>query len=830
MLGILHMRTSYSLSVTRETQKYFSTLSNELENGSISYSNNISEEKHKTNLNWFKNDKKLFERAVSVDALRKAWSMIKNKPDMMTGNTSQVTLNNLSDRWFVTTSRKLLESSFIYPDHKWVLINKPNDRKKPLIIANSKIKIIERALLNAIEPLFEGYFQWVKISKKDFDSLNAGSQDKINYRIVKISDKLVYQKKNVINPLVFSPHSYGFRPQKSAHQALKVIKHWRTNTVFFIDYDVSKTFDNNNRKRLKTLFNKRVFDARFWLEISKILNSGVILELGQLFERKGVGQGSIISPFLFNVYMHELDQKIISLQKITSELNKSYENATYGNKKVEMGYHKLSRDFITDNLKRALKKHSTKKALLDARKTTYKEPHKKYKHCESTDTNVRHIQYVRYADDFLIGIVGNRKYAIQVRKDINNFLKGSLHLKIKKDNLVHRSDNAVTFLGYTIRLSELKIKISAKPKQIRAAKKNKNNFVLKFLESDKRLARAKSYQLYSKVLSQFNMISKKLKISLKNNKHANNLSLFFAYRSIGLVIIKKLGLTDWNQFLELLTIIDSPDYLTNEPKNPAINRWISYLSNESDRLNEFNAIILRNKLSLLAKSDYSANMSKKKTDKLKKIQLKYLKEVDNIAQKSLVFEIEKKRKNVIKKFILNMKSPSTLSKEKKDLLSLARNLTMTSSEKSAPRKIFIHAPVSVTFAKLRVKGYIHPVKNKAISNSGLKFYTDTEIIYHFNYVIHSLLKWFSGTDNFSKIQGLAQLLRKSCILTLANKHNKSQNWVYTVYGNEIVMNKDKKREEVQLIDRSQIFNYPNKFNLKIDGSAINHFDLENIIG
>jgi retron-type reverse transcriptase len=89
------------------------------------------------------------------------------------------------------------------------------------------------------------------------------------------------------------------------------------------------------------------------MEISKILNSGVLLELKLLFERKGVSQGSILSPFLFNIYLHELDKKIASIQKTTYDIHKSHESATYGNIKAEKAYRKISRDFATDNFKRA---------------------------------------------------------------------------------------------------------------------------------------------------------------------------------------------------------------------------------------------------------------------------------------------------------------------------------------------------------------------------------------------------------------------------------------------------------------------------------------------
>lgn len=827
MHGILHMRTSHRISVAGETRKYFSTSLGELENGSASLHKNIEEEK--LNPNWFRNDKNLFERAVSVEALKRAWYMIKSKPGMLTKGTDDTTLNKLSESWFVTTNKKLLEGSFKYPTRRRVLIDKSSGGKRPLTIANPRIKIIERALLNALEPIFEGYYHWESIPEKEYNLVNSTSLDKLNFRKVKSPNKVLYQKKNIINETIFSPHSYGFRRGKSAHQALHEVKHWRTNTVFFLDYDISKAFDNINRKRLKNIFNSKVHDKRFWMEISKILNSGVILELEQLFERKGVAQGSVLSPFLFNIYLNELDQKIITLQKKTRYTHKSHESVVYGNKEAELSYRKLSRDFATDNLKRALKKYGTKEALLEARKTAYKEHHKKYGRRKGIDLDVRHIQYVRYADDFLIGIVGSREYAVQVKKDLNIFLKGSLHLNVKKDNLVHRNDNAINFLGHRIKLSEFKVKTSAKPKQIRAARKNKNKSIARFLESDKRLARAKSYQLYSNVLTQFGVISEKLKMKLKDEKHKDSLSLLFAYRSIGSIIMKKLLLTSWNQFSELLTLMDSPNFLLKKPINPAIARWISYLTTEADRLNEFNATILRDKLTSLAKSEFSKEMSIGQADKIKEIQLLYLNDLNRIIDESLNPAIEKRRQSVIKKFNINIKAPSGLNSEEKDLLYLAKELTILGADKSSPRRITIQAPIKDTFAKFRLKGYVHPIKDKAIGNSKLQFHTDSEIVLHFNSVIRGLLSWFSGADNFSKVKGLAQLLRKSCVLTLANKHKKNQNWVYTVYGSEITV-KGKEQNKIMLITRSNILNYSNKFNLKSDESSMDHFDLDNMIG
>lgn len=120
-----------------------------------------------------------------------------------------------------------------------------------------------------------------------------------------------------------------------------------------------------------------------------------------------------------------------------------------------------------------------------------------------------------------------------------------------------------------------------------------------------------------------------------------------------------------------------------------------------------------------------------------------------------------------------------------------------------------------------------PFKDKAMGNSQLTFYTDYEIVSHFNRVIQSLLNWFSGAGNFVKVKGLAHLLRSSCVLTLANKHKKSKSWVYTVYGSEVTVLNDKNR--IRLINRSSILNHFNNFNLRTDSFSMDPYEFTAII-
>lgn len=102
----------------------------------------------------------------------------------MSVGTSRETLSGISNHWFEATSKKLLDGSFKYPNRRRVFIDKPDGGERPLTIANPRIKVIERALLNAVEPIFEGLHQWKKISKKEYDQ-RKGSKDEKNFRVIK---------------------------------------------------------------------------------------------------------------------------------------------------------------------------------------------------------------------------------------------------------------------------------------------------------------------------------------------------------------------------------------------------------------------------------------------------------------------------------------------------------------------------------------------------------------------------------------------------------------------------------------------------------------------
>lgn len=109
--------------------------------------------------------------AFGTDSLLVAYDLIKSKPGNLTPEQGKETLKGINLKWFKTTSGKLLKDLFIYPKMRRVKIPKKlgSNETRPLTLTSPRIKIIERSILNAIEPVFESEFKWKNIDKSECD-------------------------------------------------------------------------------------------------------------------------------------------------------------------------------------------------------------------------------------------------------------------------------------------------------------------------------------------------------------------------------------------------------------------------------------------------------------------------------------------------------------------------------------------------------------------------------------------------------------------------------------------------------------------------------------
>jgi group II intron reverse transcriptase/maturase len=124
-------------------------------------------------------------------------------------------------------------------------------------------------------------------------------EDKVLQRAVALILEAVYEQD-------FLNCSYGFRPGRSAHQALQAL--WQQTTrlggCWLIEVDIQQCFDTLDHARLRDLLSRRVRDGVLLRLIGKWLNAGV-LESGAIsFPEQGTPQGGVISPLLANVYLH----------------------------------------------------------------------------------------------------------------------------------------------------------------------------------------------------------------------------------------------------------------------------------------------------------------------------------------------------------------------------------------------------------------------------------------------------------------------------------------------------------------------------------------------
>src|SRR5664279_349728 len=106
----------------------------------------------------------------------------------------------------------------------------------------------------------------------------------------------------------FMDCSYGFRPKRSAHQALDALwkKSMKMGGGWVLEIDIRKFFDRLDHGKLREILRRRVHDGVLLRLIGKWLNAGVLEDGSMMYPTEGTPQGGVISPLLANIFLHEV--------------------------------------------------------------------------------------------------------------------------------------------------------------------------------------------------------------------------------------------------------------------------------------------------------------------------------------------------------------------------------------------------------------------------------------------------------------------------------------------------------------------------------------------
>jgi len=264
------------------------------------------------------------------------------------------------------------------------------------------------------------------------------SNDKIVQEIVRMILESIYEP-------TFSKFSHGFRPDKSCHTALSEIQDRFTGVKWFVEGDISACFDSIDHHVLIEILRRRIADEYFIALIWKFLKAGYMEQWKLYRTYSGTPQGSGISPLLANIYLNELDiymeQYKVAFDKGTQrkrnpEYYRVYSKLQYLRSNNATKWKTLNKQGRTNALSRQ------KRLCGIMRSLPSKIP---------CDPDYRRIQYCRYADDFIIGVIGSKEDAEVVKADIKEYLSVMLRLTMseEKTKITHCKDKA-RFLGYDI--------------------------------------------------------------------------------------------------------------------------------------------------------------------------------------------------------------------------------------------------------------------------------------------------------------------------------------------------------------------------------------------
>lgn len=341
----------------------------------------------------------LWKNLISVEWLAQAWEQIRRNRGSQTAGIDKMTDEKIDLELIHKLAEKLKQGTYRPKPVRRVLIPKTNGKTRPLGIPTLEDRIVQQSLRMLLEPIFEADFRYC---------------------------------------------SHGFRQGLSCQTAIRdVVRHY-SNSSWIIEGDIKGCFDNIPHGKLIERISRRVADERILQLCWQFLRAGYLEQWNYHRTYSGTPQGGIISPLFANIFLHQLDEFLedelsANILQTKQEIN-SRRNPEY--RKLENKITQLRRKLKAE---KELDGRTVVQELRELERERRKIPY--------FDKEKRHpgkIWYVRYADDFVILVAGNKEETEGIKEQIKTKLSDiGLTLSEEKTRLTHWSQ-PVHFLGYQI--------------------------------------------------------------------------------------------------------------------------------------------------------------------------------------------------------------------------------------------------------------------------------------------------------------------------------------------------------------------------------------------